>query len=359
MNRLLLLVFLAGCTRGGSSSITLAAAGPWKEGYGLMDRRGIELAEAEINALPERKVHPLRVIYKDDESSGEKASHIAQYFVDSTDALGVIGHVTSAPAVAASQVYDGHLAAVATSATSPELTGISKWTFRVISSDAVNGADLARFSTRRGHKRAAILYENDTYGRGLANAFRKAFTGTIISFDPIDDSKDQPFEAYVSYYKLQKPDVIFSAATDASGRPFLREIRRQNLTVDLVGGDGWSGLTVDTTLAEGIYTGVPFTPQDPRPEAQAFVRAFIAKFGLPPDNNAALSYDATKLLYQAAAVGGTRSRVRDYLAALTAETAYHGVTGLIHFRPDGDPVGKGVVMTRLEKGTLRVVEATQ
>ena len=31
-------------------------------------------------------------------------------------------------------------------------------------------------------KEASVLYENDSYGRGLADAFRKNFRGTIISF---------------------------------------------------------------------------------------------------------------------------------------------------------------------------------
>jgi branched-chain amino acid transport system substrate-binding protein len=324
-----------------------------------MNRRGMELAEEEINALPERKDHPLRVRYVDDEGSGEKASRVAQAFVDSTDILAVIGHVNSGAMVSAAQVYDGHLAAVATTATSPALTGISRWAFRVISSDSTNGVDLARFAQRRGRKRAAILYENNTYGRGLADAFRKAFVGEVISADPIAATKDQAFEPYVAFYRQRKPDVVFVAGTDASGLAFLKEVRRQNLTADLIGGDGWSSLSVDTVRSEGIFAGVPFTAQDPRPEAQAFVRAFQAKFHMPPDNNAALGYDATKLLYKAARSGATRTEIRDYLASLKAENAFQGVTGSIYFRVDGDPVGKSVVMTRIEHGVLRVAEGSR
>ena len=324
-----------------------------------MNRRGMELAEEEINALPERKDHPLRIRYVDDEGSGEKASRVAQTFVDSADVLAVVGHVNSGAMVSAAQVYDGHLAAVATTATSPALTGISRWAFRVISSDSTNGVDIAKFAERRGRKRAAILYENNTYGRGLADAFHKAFTGEVISSDPISESKDQFFEPYVSFYKQRKPDVIFVAGTDASGLAFLQEVRRQNLSADLIGGDGWSGLSVDTVRSEGVFAGVPFTAEDPRAEAQTFVRAFEKKYNMSPDNNAALGYDATKLLYQAAKSGASRARIRDYLAGLSADNAFHGVTGSIYFRPDGDPVGKSVVMTRIERGVLRLAEKSK
>jgi branched-chain amino acid transport system substrate-binding protein len=215
---------------------------------------------------------------------------------------------------------------------------------------------MARFAGRLGRKRAAILYENNTYGRGLSDSFRHAFGGEIISIDPIGEGS-QSFEAYVSYFKQRRPDVVFVAGTDASGLSFIKEARRQRLDADLIGGDGWSGLTVDTARSQGAYAGVPFTALDPRPEAQQFVSAFRKKFNMTPDNNAALSYDATKLLYQAAKDGANREQVRDYLAGLSAENSYKGVTGAIYFRLDGDPVGKSVVMTRIENGMLRVAEA--
>src|SRR5215212_3672604 len=236
MKRFLLMTLLVSCSRGADGPLTFGAAGPWKEGYGAMNRRGIELAQQEINARPERASSPLKILFEDDEGSGQAASRIAQRFVDSKEVVAVVGHVNSGAMVAAAQVYDGHLAAVATTATSPALTGISRWAFRVIASDSYNGSDIAMFAGRLGHTRAAILYENNTYGRGLADAFRRAFPGRVISMDPIGEGADQPLDAYVSYFKLTKPDVVFIAGTDRSGLTFLREARTQQLAADLVGG---------------------------------------------------------------------------------------------------------------------------
>jgi len=360
MKRLLYLILIASCTRSSSGSLTFGAAGPWKEGYGAMNRRGIELAVSQINARPERTGNPLQIRYEDDEGSGEKASRVAQRFVDTPEIAAVIGHVNSGAMVAAAQVYDRRLPAVATTATSPALTGISRWTFRVISSDSSNGRDIALFANHLGRSRAAILYENNTYGRGLADAFRRAFGGRVVSMDPIGEGKDQPFEAYVEWFKRNRVDVVFVAGTDASGLAFLREARARGLPADLLGGDGWSGLSIDTLRAQGVYVGVPFTAEDPRPQAQRFVNAFIQRFHMPPDNNAALAYDATMLLYVAATNShGDRRAIRDYLAALTPATAYQGVSGAISFGTDGDPVGKNVVMTRIDRDTLRLARADQ
>jgi len=121
--------------------------------------------------------------------------------------------------------------------------------------------------------------------------------------------------------------------------------------------DGWQTLA-PSPLAEGIYVGAPFSAQDPRPEVQSFVAAYRKKFNAIPDGNAALAYDATKLLADAVQrVGADRVKIRDYLAE-SAAIGYHGVTGTIRFNTDGDPVGKGIVMTRVHDGVLQV-EASQ
>ncbi len=335
--------------------VTLGAAGPWDEPNGKMNKMGIDLAIDEINARPEWRQHPLRVLFRNDSGDGVKATAIAKEFLDSANVVAVIGHVNSGAMVAAARVYDKGLPAVATSASSPALTGISHWTFRVTSSDSVNGLTIGHFMTQLGRKRASILYENNAYGRGLADAFRRGFKGEVVSTDPIAAGSEQNFEPYVTFFKRHAPDIVFVAGTGPSGELFLREARRQALPAAVAGGDGWTVLAVDTALAEGVYIGAPFSSEDPRPEAKRFVDAFRKKFGLTPDGHAALAYDATRLLAQAARqAGDSREQIRNYLAHLDASSAFPGVTGRIRFNSGGDPVGKGIVMTKVHNGSLAV-----
>jgi branched-chain amino acid transport system substrate-binding protein len=346
---------LIACRDSDPGPIMLGAAGPWAEGYGAMNKRGIELALEHLNARPEHKTRPVEVIFRDDQANGARAAAIAQEFVENPTVLGVIGHVNSGAMVAAAKVYDGHLPAVATTATSPDLTGISRWTFRVISSDSANGLQLARFAAKLHRRRVAILYENNAYGRGLTEAFTRNFAGTVVSSDPISDADEQNFEPFVSYYTRERPDLIFVAGTEGSGIALVREIRRQQLDVELLGGDGWTGLSVDTVNAEGVWVGTPFTAEDPRADARRFVDAFKAKFGYTPDGNAALAYDATMLLvYAVEKAGPDRARIRDFLAKASPREAYRGITGTIRFQPDGDPIAKSFVMTRIRRGALVV-----
>ncbi len=352
-------LLLAGCF-GGSDTYRLGAAGPWTERYGAMNRRGIELALEHINSRGGVRGRKLQVVMRDDEGSGEKAARIAGDFVRDPSIIAIVGHVNSGAMVAAAKVYDGHMPAVATTATSPDLTGISGWVFRVISSDSTNGQDLAKFSGSLGHRRAAILYENNPYGRGLTRSFERNFDGEVISADPIDEDGMQDFEPFITWLKITRPDVVFVAGTEQSGLALLREARRLGLTSDFMGGDGWTGVVMDTVASEGVYVGAPFSAADPRAAAQQFVSAFRGKYGMTPDGNAALGYDATVLLARALeASGGDREAVRNWLAGLTAQSAHRGVTGPIRFGAGGDPVGKGFVMTRLQRGVLVVQGDTQ
>jgi branched-chain amino acid transport system substrate-binding protein len=349
---------LAACGSAGDGPIVLGAAGPWTEGYGAMNKRGIQLALEHLNARSEHKTRPVEVVFRDDQANGARAAAIAQEFVENPAVLAVVGHVNSGAMVAAAKVYDGHLPAVATTATSPDLTGISPWTFRVISSDSANGLQLARFAATLGRHRVAILYENNSYGRGLTESFTRHFSGNVVSIDPISDAGDQNFEPFVSYYRRVQPDLLFVAGTEASGIALVREVRQQRLDIDLLGGDGWTGLSVDTANVEGVWVGTPFTAEDPRSDARRFVDSFKAKFGYTPDGNAALAYDATMLLVHAIQkVGPERAKIRRFLASAGPRDAYRGVTGAMRFHPDGDPIAKSFVMTRIRRGALVVADA--
>jgi len=353
------LLALAACATS-KPPYVVGAAGPWKQGYGLQNLQGIDLAIEEINKAGGIDGHQLRVIPRDDDGDGPTAAKIARDFVSTPSISAVIGHVNSSGMLSAAPVYDGQLAAVATSATSPDLSGISSWVFRIISSDSLNGIALANFASRSGLRApatVAVLYENNTYGRGLADSFRRSFHGEILSLDPINADMASA-EPYISYLKTRKPKIVFVAGRVASGLKILQEAKRQGFNATFVGGDGWQGILADTALSEGTYIGMSFTAEDPTPAARAFVAAFRKKFNTDPDAHAALAYDATRLIAQALkAKGPDRRAIRDYLHSLNRESAYQGLTGPAFFEDTGDPVGMRFRVLRAHDGLLTLAEA--
>lgn len=335
---------IASCSRGASGTVTLGAAGPIGSPNGDANMQGFELAIDELNARAGSNLKFDKVILNDS-ASGRLAARVAQQFVDDPKVIAVVGHVNSGTMMAAARVYDGHLPAVATSATSPSLSGISQWAFRVIPSDSLNGQAVAEHMNALSKKRAMILYENDSYGRGLAESFRRGFKGEIAGMDPISNKAGEDLEPFVTFLKQKQVDLVFLAGTAASGGAFLKEARKQQVTAAMAGGNGWAVLTDDPN-AEGAYFPTPFNAHDQRAEVQAFVAAYKRKYNKEPNAYAALAYDATKLIAQAIEkAGADRIKVRDYLANLSEP--YNGVTGRIQFGANGDPMGKLMAMARI------------
>jgi len=333
----------------------LGAAGPQTVAYGIQNQHGIDLAVDEINRAGGIDGVPLRVVVRDDSANGVDAARVAGEFVANRKILAVIGHAGSGAEVSAARVYDGgHLPAVATTPSSPDITGISKWVFRMSTSDSVNGMTLAHFASSLSDSlhhpaRGAVLYHNDSYGRGLSDAFLHSFKGQVLSTDPI--GTDTNLEPYITYFKQHAPDIVFVASDEDLGIKVLREARRQQLSTTFLGGDGWQGVVSDPA-SEGAFIGTPFTAQNNSEATQKFTAAFRAKYGTVPDAHAALAYDATRLIASALKSGATtRTGIRDYLASLKQSTAFASLSGPTWF--DGtDPVGTTFRMTRVHDGLM-------
>ncbi len=349
-------LLLAACG-GGGGEVAIGTAGPLTEGYARMVRNAVVMAADEINRDGGVRGARLKVVAQDDGGDGVKAAQIAEGFLADPTVKAVVGHANSGAMVGAARVYDRGLVAVIPSATSPELTGVSPWVYRVTTNDSTNGANLARFAAGLRPRRVAVLYENNTYGRGLAAAFRANYPGQLVGVDPIGGD-GRLVEPFISYYKQVQPDLVFVAGTELSGQALLREARRQGFATRWVAGDGWSGVVTDTAASEGVFVAVPFSIRDTRAEAVKFVNAFRTRYGVEPDANAAMAYDATRLLAKAMTeVGFGRDDIRGYLAQVRGNRTFPGVTGALRFRPDRDPDRSGFVMTQARGGTLVPLEA--
>lgn len=334
-------------------AVYLGAAGPWHLDYGQSTRRGIEMAAAEVNAAGGVAGRTLRVEFRSDSADGVRAVSVAQDFVADRRIVAVVGHVNSGAMIAAAKVYHGHLAAVAPTAASPELAGISPWAFRLISNDSVFGAFLAAEATRLA-PRAAVLYDNNAFGRGGAVAFRRNYRGRLVGVDPVAPGiAVSSLEPHITHYRRQGVGLVYVAGNTPTALAVLREARRQRFPGAVLGTDSWASIAGDSAMVEGTYVGMRFAPGDPRREVQAFVRRFRARYGHDPDGFAAFAYDATRLLAAAIATSGAdRAAVRDHLASLREETAFPGVTGRIWFQPNGEPPPQRFVLMRVRGGAL-------
>jgi branched-chain amino acid transport system substrate-binding protein len=345
---------------GGAEALRLGLAAPLEESYGQNVRRGAALAVERLNSGGAIEGRRLLLEAVSDSADPQRAVVVAERFHSDESTVAVIGHVNSGTTLAAAPIYDRGLPAVSPTATSPEVSGAGPWVFRIASSDKVNSATLADFALRELGSRAVILYANEPYGRGLREGFGQAFRaggGTLLEEYPYIEGQTTDFEAYLLGTRAASPDLIFIAGLDAGAALIIRQARALGIGVPILGGDGIIGIAGQGDVYDGTYVGLLYHRDAPGAGGRQFVEAYRAQHGEEPDHFAALGYDAVMLVAQAiTAAGSDRERIRDYLAQVGGEeAAVQGVSGLIAFDSNGDPVEKRYAIGRISGGNIELV----
>lgn len=319
-------------------------------------RQGAELARRDINQAGGIRGRLLEFRAVDDAADPDSAMRVAEVLFRDAEVVAVVGHVNSGTTVQAAETYQRGLPAVATSATSPEVTRLGEWIFRVAPSDSANSVGLARFA-RGLDLPSGVLYQNEDYGRGLADGFRSALQaagGRVLEVDPyLPETAD--LSPYLERMKMRGVRLVFLAGLQADAARIIRQAHEVGLDARFLGGDGVEGLASKGPEFDGTMVGLLFHP-DASTASAHFAERFRAAFHREPDSFAALGYDATRLLATAAeAAGPRRSSIREYLARLGREGGtppYEGVTGTIRFDANGDPVAKDFHVGSMKSGRI-------
>jgi branched-chain amino acid transport system substrate-binding protein len=171
----LLALSVAGCQKERTFQIgaVLPLTGEYQL-YGQSIQKGVELAFESLVQNESQFQFGLSVV--DSESDPEKSAALVEQLY-SDGATAVIGGVTTAEAlkcVPIADEYDRLL--LSPSASTPELTGISKHFYRVFVSDAREGTTMANFATQKLKvSSAVILAKEDAYSQGNREVFESNF----------------------------------------------------------------------------------------------------------------------------------------------------------------------------------------
>lgn len=325
--------------------------------YGELSRMGAQMALDEINAGRGIDGRPLQLRLVNDKGDDATAIGVADSLAKDRRVLAVVGPIYSSTTVASSQVYENAgVPTLATSATSPQISGLGPYTFRVASSDSANAVALAAAARATG-LRTAVLYSNENYGQGLMRVFDRALRehgAPPVAEDPyLEDMPD--FRPYLLRLKARGAQMVFIAGVDQGARTLIPQAREVGLNARFMGGDGIEALKEDGSTYDGTMIGVLFHP-DESAKAHDFAARFRERFKREPDSSAALAYDAVHLLARALRDGArSREDVRRYLERVGREDGsprYDGVAGPVAFDANGDPQGKTCVIGTVHAGKI-------
>lgn len=322
---------------------------------------GAELAVAEINRSGGIEGRTLELVVVDDSATPQGALAAARKLYDDPRVVAVIGHLTSAATLAAAAIYGSGrdpLPAISPSASAVAVSEAGPYIFRICPTDVAHGTRLAEYAYGvLGARTAAILYQNDEYGRGVRQTFRQEFLrlgGRLISDDPYVPEIPS-FEPYLRRLRQRGgADLLLIAGTAAQARRILPTLDTVGLKLKVVGGDALAGLET-LPAAQGVYLSLAYLPDQPGAANRAFVAAYRAAYGNETlDHRGAGAYDIVHLLARAlAAAGPDRQRLRDYLAGIgRSAPPFEGVTGTVAFDERGDVPAKPVVIGVIQGGQV-------
>ncbi len=349
-------LLLIGCTRlEEQQEIVIGVAWPFKTDNNLFNE-GIDLAVQEINRNGGIRGRELRLLKEDDGGELVKGMAIAESFAENKTIQAVIGHSNSFITIPASTIYDqAGLVMLSPASTAPDLTKNGfKHVFRNIPSDDEITRQLALYLAKQGYRRMVIYYSDDSSGTGLANSFEDHARSQGITIVDRFDYYTSPGDLRILHnrWKAYGLDGIFIAKIMPEGGQFILDAGKAGIKVPFVAGDALDSPMLSEIAgnsAEGTIIGSVFNPYLDRPEVKKFVTDFQEVYQEIPSANAALGYDAVKLL--AAAIEKSDLNIRSSVAKeLMNLGTWTGVVGLHEFDKKGDDVGNFVVLKKLQAG---------
>ena len=234
--------------------------------------------------------------------------------------------------------------------------------FRVCTTDDRQGAAGAKFAQKLGFKRAFVIDDNETYGKGLADVFEeqfKAIGGTVLGHEHVTKNQ-QDFKALLTKANSLKPDVVFFGGTTSSGGGLLR---KQMADVGMgkipfVGGDGISDdefLHTAGDMANDSYYTVAAPEAAKLPAARTFIAAYTERWKGPVGAYSANAYTAAnveiaaivKALQKNAAAIPSRA---DVLANVAATKSFDSPIGKVGFDKNGDTTNPILTLRRINEG---------
>jgi len=327
--------------------------------YGTNEKDAIIMAVEEINGsnyLPGKR---LDVIFEDGECDGKTTTTVANKLINVDNVKVIFGGLCSTETLAAAPITEEkEVILLSAFSTSPEITKAGDFVFRTVPSDDGITKFVAELAKKSGHERIALLSENNDYGLGLHNGFKKWVPEVgleiVKEITYLPGAKD--FRTDILQLKSKNPDAIFAnPQTGVGAGLILKQIRELSWDVQVYGVYVFTGsdaLTTGGKAMEGlIAVNPPIVEKDVNPKGSEFMNKYISRFGAPQDNFLiASAYDNVYLIADAIKNVGLNSKgIRYYLYNLDSFT---GAAGTYHFDKNGDVVGISFSMQTIKDGKV-------
>jgi branched-chain amino acid transport system substrate-binding protein len=295
-------------------------SGPNAE-YGRIWQRAMDMAVEEINGAGGVQGRPVELVYEDSQADPKQSVPVAQKFVTDDSLLAELGDFASPASMAASPIYQrAKMVQFGFTNSHPDFTKGGDFMFSLVLSQEQDAAFLAQTAFDRLGKKQAVLYRNTDWGKATQDVYTKKIEelgGELVAVENyLEDEKD--FKTLLAKVRDAEPEVVALISYYTDGALIVQQAESVGLEAKLVANGACYSpqfLELGGEATEGVVLTTVFVPENPRPEVQTFVGAYRERYDTDPDQFAALSYDAVKIISWATEQAGfDREAIREALA---------------------------------------------
>jgi branched-chain amino acid transport system substrate-binding protein len=363
MLRAALCLFVAALAHPALADIAIGTAGPMSgalQMFGDEMKAGAAQAVADINARGGVLGQRLTLEVADDNCDAVQGTAVANQMIGKSIVF-MAGHFCSFASMPAAPVYaQAGIVQISPASPHPNFTDqrAGPGVFRLCGRDDDQGRVAGAFLAQRfAAKRIAFVDDRSAYGKGLAEATRKAMNdaGKKEEYSDTYEPGARDFNELVARVKDANIDVLFVGGYHTDAALIAREMRDQGLQTVIMGGDDL--LTEDYWRAAGDAadgTLLTFPPDARRyPEAAAVVSEF-RQAGADPEGYTLCTYAAVQIWAAATATAGSTDYAK--VSAAIAKGTFKTVLGDIRFNAKGDATRPGYVVYVWHNGKYDTVK---
>ena len=324
--------------------------------YGEPVSNGIRLAEKQINASGGIAGRPVQVIYEDGKCDGPTAVSAAQKLINVDGVRFIIDGVCSGEVLATAPIIDkAKILAISPGATSPKISGVSKYIFRNAPSDAGRGVAIADMLAG-SFKSAAVISEKTDYAQGISSTFISELQkkNVTLTANEMFSSDTTDFRSILTKIKQTKPDaILIDPQTPANLVRIAQQARALGITAQFFASEfNDPTVTAGGSAVEGMLIAVAPGLSSTSGKGKDFLDAYKAEFGKDASYPyyAGAAYDDMNLFASGITQNGNNSdKVRDYFLKING---YTGSIGTYSFDQNGDLAGISFVFQKIVGGKL-------
>jgi branched-chain amino acid transport system substrate-binding protein len=313
--------------------------------YGEAAKRGAELAMEKMNAENKIKV---ALMYEDSQMDPKKAVSAIQKLSTIDKVQYTIGF-SSGEALAMCPVAEANKTILMVLGSSPDITMCGEYTFRDIPSDSYQAKEMANILTEKGYKKVAVIYINNEYGKGLAEEFKKDFTGEIVAFEAVA-SGETNLRTLLTKVKSTNPDALFVVSQAPDSYNLLKQRFEIGLTQPLFGSEAFKDDNVVKNIPVEAMKEVYALSLAPYKGAEfaSYNSAHMTKYNQAPGAFAEFMYDNVVILSES--LQECDAKNTECVKNAIYKTNLVGATGAIRFDQNGDVIDKAYQLYKIENG---------